>query len=109
MIGSIIFATLLSTFNLSAPQAISNEQARAAMIPLRVIPDPEHRPFTQEGKARFFQMWDRDGDGFASAAELDRGFARREGEVSPSIKFLAERDVDRDGRLSLDEVLSHPM
>ena len=109
MIGSIVLAMLLGTSTICSPQLTSNEQARAEMIPLRVIPDPEHRPFTPEGKARFFHMWDRDGDGFASAAELGRGFARRDGEISPSIRFLEERDVDRDGRLSLNEVLSHPM
>jgi len=109
MFASVVFAALLGTATHSASQATSGEQANPPIVPLRVIPDLERRPFDQDGKTRFFQMWDRDGDGFASAAELDWGFARREGEASPSIKFLEERDADRDGRLSLDEVLSHSM
>jgi len=109
MFASVVLAALLGASALAAPQTKLGEQAKPPIVPLSVIPDPERRPFDQDGKARFFQMWDRDGDGFASAAELDRGFTRREGEVSPSIKFLEERDADGDGRLSLDEVLSHPM
>lgn len=110
MIGSVVLATLLSTFAVSTPQVAQAEHARPVLVPLRVVPDPrEQSTWDQEGKAMFFRLTDRDGDGFATAAELDRSFARREAEVSPSLKFLEERDADHDGRLSLDEVLSHPM
>ena len=109
MFSSALFAAVLAVAATSASQASTVEQAKPAIQPLRVIPDPERRPFSQDAKTRFFQMWDTDGDGFASASELNRGFARPENEPSPSIRFLEERDTDRDGRLSLEEVLSHPM
>lgn len=110
VIVSIVFATLLGTSAVPAPQVPQGAHARPALVPLRVVPDlREPTPWDQESKAMFFRLADRDGDGFASAVELDRSFARRESQVSPSIKFLEERDANHDGRLSLDEVLSHPM
>jgi len=108
-LNALMFPALAALLAVAEPQD-RLPQSVSEIVPLRVVPDPGPCiPMTTEAKVVFFRFWDRDADGFASAIELHRGFARREGEVSPSVKFLEERDGDGDGRLSLDEVLSHPM
>lgn len=107
--NALLFPVLAGLLGLAEPQDRLPESV-SEFAPLRVIPDARpHVPMTAEAKVIFFRLWDRDADGFASATELHRGFARREGEVSPSVSFLEERDWNGDGKLSLDEVLSHPM
>lgn len=66
---------------------------------------PEKSPYTDEQLNRLFRMFDRDGDGYITAAELvhsmaNLGHALTAGELTEMIR---EADTDGDGRINFEE------
>lgn len=104
MLSTLFIATAASAL-------LGQEPGKDAPIiqPLQLVPAPPSEPWDERAKHAFFRFADRDEDGFLVAEEVDRMIARRIGAPRPGPAFVNVRDEDRDGRLSLHEVLASTM
>lgn len=66
---------------------------------------PAKSPYTEEQLKQLFQMFDRDGNGFITAAELAHSMARlgHALTVEELTGMIKEADTDGDGRISFRE------
>ncbi|KAB2070585.1 hypothetical protein ES319_A08G164600v1 [Gossypium barbadense] len=66
---------------------------------------PEKSPYSEEQLKQLFKMFDRDGNGFITAAELAQTMAKlgHALTVEELTGMIKEADADGDGRISFDE------
>ncbi|XP_030524920.1 probable calcium-binding protein CML17 [Rhodamnia argentea] len=66
---------------------------------------PAKSPYTEEQLKQLFRMFDRDGNGFITAAELAHSMARlgHALTVEELTEMIKEADTDGDGRISFHE------
>lgn len=66
---------------------------------------PAKSPYTEQQLKQLFQMFDRDGNGFITAAELAHSMARLGHALTPEelTGMIKEADTDGDGRISFRE------
>lgn len=66
---------------------------------------PEKSPYTEEQLRQLFRLFDRDGNGYITAAELAHSMAKLGHALTAKelTEMIKEADIDGDGRISFSE------
>ncbi|KAK4761642.1 hypothetical protein SAY87_029526 [Trapa incisa] len=76
-----------------------------ALVAPELLPGPGNCPYPDEQLVRIFKMFDRDGNGFITAAELAHSMARLGHALTADelTGMMREADTDGDGQISFQE------
>ncbi|OWM64164.1 probable calcium-binding protein CML18 [Punica granatum] len=76
-----------------------------ALVAPELLPSPSKSPYSEEQLRRIFKMFDRDGNGFITAAELAHSMARLGHALTAEelTGMIREADKDGDGQISFEE------
>lgn len=76
-----------------------------ALVAPELLPGPDNCPYPEDQLRRIFKMFDRDGNGFITAAELAHSMARLGHALTAEelTGMMKEADMDGDGQISFKE------